>query len=90
MQAPVIEPAICTPGEADGHRRISGESVERLLDKSGAVTTVSGPAGRQLPPPAAGPERPRVLQVEDDPNLLRQRETGASIIRRGSFPTTTR
>lgn len=58
-----------------GHRRISRESVERLLHKSGEAATVPGPAGRLLPPPTVRLERLKVLVVEDDSNLMRLYQT---------------
>lgn len=58
-----------------GHRRISRESVERLLHKSGEITTVAEPMGRLLPAPMEGPQRLRVMVVEDDINLLRLYQT---------------
>ncbi len=56
---------------AGGHRRINRESVERLLHKSGSHAIAQVPT--ELPPAAKanGPDRLRVLVVEDDPNLLR-------------------
>jgi excisionase family DNA binding protein len=56
---------------AGGHRRISRESVERLLHKSGTSPMAQVPAELTPAAKASGPERLRVLVVEDDPNLLR-------------------
>jgi len=60
---------------AGGHRRISRESVERLLHKSSAFA--NSPLRPELPMGArtSGPERLRVLVVEDDSNLLRLYQT---------------
>lgn len=61
-----------------GHRRISRESVERLLHKSESPITLPPPTGHVLPAPVTGPERLRVLVVEDDTNLLRLYQTQMS------------
>jgi excisionase family DNA binding protein len=54
---------------AGGHRRITLESVNRLVD--GRRAAIGGSAQASAPAAAAAPTRPRVLVVDDDPLMLR-------------------
>jgi excisionase family DNA binding protein len=54
---------------AGGHRRITLESVNRLVD--GRRAAIGGGAQATTPAAAAAPGKPRVLVVDDDPLMLR-------------------
>lgn len=54
---------------AGGHRRITLESVNRLVD--GRRAAIGGGAQASTPAAAAAPGKPRVLVVDDDPLMLR-------------------
>ncbi|CAD5373354.1 Response regulatory domain-containing protein [Rubrivivax sp. A210] len=55
---------------AGGHRRVMRDSVDRLLRRRGTVD--------QPPAPEAAPQRPTVMAVDDDINLLRLYEARIS------------
>lgn len=58
-----------------GHRRISRESVERLLHRSGTVAMTPMPPERVMPTFPERTGRMQVMVVEDDPSLLRLYQT---------------